>query len=98
MTSGDNATYDGRISERVREVRLMRKLTMTDVADQIGLSVDVYARYEGNRRARGWPVSMLADVADALEVPLSALVPGERVRCTGCGGTLGHARLPAPRN
>lgn len=98
MTSGDNATYDGRISERVREVRLMRKLTVTDVADQIGLSVDVYARYERNQRARGWPVWMLADVADVLEVPLSALVPGERVLCDGCGGTLGHARLPAPRN
>lgn len=93
MTSDDHATYDARISARVREIRLLRGLTQSQVAGQIGISQDVYTRYEKNRRARGWPVWMLADVADALDVPLSTLVPGERVVCEGCGagkGALGH--------
>jgi hypothetical protein len=33
-----------------------------------------------------------------LQVPLAALVPGERVVCEGCGahkGALAHASLPA---
>lgn len=99
MTPEDNETYDARICQRVREIRLLRGLTQTEVADQIGIAPEVYARYEKNRRARGWRVSMLADVADVLGVPLSVLVPGERVVCDGCGaarGPLGNARLSAP--
>lgn len=67
-------------------MRKLRNLTQGQVARQIGLAQDVYARYENDKRARGWPVSMLADVADALNVPLSALVPGERIVCDRCGG------------
>jgi hypothetical protein len=36
-----------------------------------------------------------------LQVPLAALVPGERVVCEGCGaikGALAHASLPAPEH
>lgn len=101
MTSDGESTYDGRISARVREIRLMRGLTQAQVADQIGIAPDVYTRYEKNRRSRGWPVAMLADVADALQVPFVALIPGERVVCERCGavkGGLGHARVPAPGN
>jgi transcriptional regulator with XRE-family HTH domain len=96
MTSDGESTYDARISARVREIRLLRGLTQREVAEQIGIAQDVYTRYESNRRARGWPVSMLADVADALRVPFVALIPGERVVCQSCGavkGGLGDARV-----
>lgn len=99
MTSEGYSTYEARICQRVREIRKLRGLSQGDVAAAIGMASDVYSRYEGNRRARGWSVSTLVDVADALEVPLSALVPGERVLCASCGasaGVLAHARLPAP--
>lgn len=100
MTSDGESTYDGRISARVREIRLMRGLTQAQVADQIGIAPDVYTRYEKNRRSRGWPVAMLADVADALRVPFVALIPGERVVCERCGTDRGvlDARVPASGN
>jgi transcriptional regulator with XRE-family HTH domain len=101
MTPDADMTYDGRISARVREIRLLRGLSQADVARQIGIGRDVFTRHELNQRARGWPVSLLADVADVLEVPLAALVPGERVVCEGCGaikGALAHASLPAPEH
>lgn len=85
----------------MRELRLLRKLTQREVAEQIGIQQDVYARYESNKRARGWPVAMLADVADVLRVPFTALIPGERVVCERCGavkGGLGDARVSAPRH
>lgn len=97
MTSDGESTYDARVSARVREIRLLRGLTQADIARRIGMGTDTFTRYEKNRRSRGWPVSLLADVADVLEVPLAALVPGERVVCDGCGaykGPLRHASLP----
>lgn len=92
-------TYDARIGAKVREIRLLRGLTQNDIAALLGIQDDKFRRYEQGRRALGWPVSLLADVADVLEVPLSALVPGERVVCDACGsakGLLRHARVPAP--
>lgn len=99
MTPDDDATYDGRISARVREIRLLRGISQAELARQIGVTRDVFARQENAQRARGWPVALLVDVADALGVPLAALVPGERVVCQGCGaikGPLAHASIPAP--
>jgi transcriptional regulator with XRE-family HTH domain len=101
MTPDSEPTYDSRISAKVREIRLLRGLSQVAVARQIGLTPDTYQRYELNQRARGWPVSLLADVADALGVPLVTLVPGERLMCQGCGankGTLANARVSAPEH
>lgn len=99
MASDEDLTFDARISAKVREIRLLRRLTQADVAAMIGIKPDNFKRYEQGSRPSGWPVRMLADVADVLEVPLSALVPGERVVCDACGsakGLLTHARIPAP--
>lgn len=99
MTPDEDMTYDERISAKVREIRLLRGLTQDDVAGMIGIRGDNFKRYEQARRPSGWPVRLLADVADVLDVPLSALVPGERVVCDACGsakGLLAHARVPAP--
>lgn len=101
MTPDEDMTYDARISAKVREIRLLRGLTQADVAGLVGIKFDNFRRYEQARRPTGWPVWLLADVADVLEVPLSALVPGERVVCERCGsakGLLAHARIPAPRH
>lgn len=98
MTPDEDASYDGRISAQVREIRLLRGLSQTELARQIGVTRDVFARQENGQRARGWPVSLLVDVADALAVPLVALVPGERVVCEGCGtrrGALAYACISA---
>lgn len=99
MTPDEDMTYDERISAKVREIRLLRGLTQGDVAGLIGIKSDNFRRYEQARRPSGWPVRLLADVADVLEVPLSVLVPGERVVCDVCGsakGLLRHASLPTP--
>lgn len=101
MTPDEGLTFDARISAKVREIRLLRRLTQADVAAMIGIEADNFKRYEQGGRPSGWPVRMLADVADVLEVPLSALVPGERVVCDVCGsakGRLAHARISAPRH
>lgn len=101
MTPDEDMTYDARIGAKVREIRLMRGLTQNNVAAMLGIQSDKFRRYEQGRRALGWPVSLLADVADVLEVPLAALVPGERVVCDRCGsgkGRLTHASIPAPRH
>lgn len=99
MTPDDDLTYDQRISAKVREIRLLRGLTQADVSAMLGLEGDKFRKHEQARRALGWPVSLLADVADVLEVPLSVLVPGERVVCDACGsakGLLRHASIPTP--
>lgn len=101
MTPDEDATYDGRISARVREIRVLRGISQVEMARRIGVTRDVFARQENAQRARGWPVSLLADVADVLEVPLVVLVPGERVMCQGCGtikGPLAHASFSAPEH
>jgi transcriptional regulator with XRE-family HTH domain len=97
MASDTGSTYDSRISARVREIRELRGLSQRQLAELVGLAQSVYARYEKGRR-NGWPVSMLVDVADALQVPLVVLVPGERVVCQVCGtdrGMMRSARVSA---
>lgn len=69
---------------------MLRGLKQSEIAHRIGIDQGTYARYENNQRARGWPVWMLADVADALVVPLVTLVPGERVVCEACGSSKGE--------
>lgn len=101
MTLTEDGSFQDEICSRIRDLRMLRGLTQVDMAQALGVGQDVYSRYEQGIRARGWPIELLVGVADALGVPLVALVPGQRVVCDSCGsarGRLGHARISAPND
>ncbi|WP_019059923.1 helix-turn-helix domain-containing protein [Streptomyces prunicolor] len=62
------------VGERIRTVRLHRKLTQEQLANEIGIDRRSVHRYETARRDPA--LSMLLRIADALDVPLELLVSG----------------------
>ena len=63
------------VGKKVRELRLRAKATQRDVAERSGLTVSYLSRLENERITPS--VRTLRKIAEALEVPVSALFDGD---------------------
>jgi transcriptional regulator with XRE-family HTH domain len=62
------------LGHRLRQLRSKRGLTVSEVANTLGVSVSTYREWENGRAIRGEPYSELAKI---LHVTLSELLTGE---------------------
>ena len=70
----DSSDFDARLGTTIREARLDAGYTQEEIARALGVTPATIARYElGIRRLS---VGTLLQIAAALELPLSRLVPG----------------------
>lgn len=79
VSSGDVDTF---IGERVRSFRKMRGLTLKELSEKLGISFVYLGQME--RGESPWKISMLSDIAQVLNAPLTLLqdptVPFERLQ------------------
>jgi transcriptional regulator with XRE-family HTH domain len=64
----------GHVARRVRDLRLARAVTQEELAAYLGVKRESMSRYESGERAIS--IAMLLDIAEALEQPVSAFLPG----------------------
>jgi transcriptional regulator with XRE-family HTH domain len=76
MTLPDLTDIDTRIGHAIRAARLQTGTKQEDLALMLGLDRTTLSRYEAGSRSA--PISVLIQIAYALRIPLSKLVPGMR--------------------
>lgn len=67
---------DAHVMNNISDIRKMRGLRQNDLADMVGISQPHISRIEGGDE--GPPLSVFRSIADALNVPLSALFADRR--------------------
>ena len=68
-------SLNGRISMRLKELRIVSGTTQKDVADSIGCTATVYSRYE--REEREPDIEMLCRLANYFQVSIDYLVEND---------------------
>jgi len=66
------------IAERIKELREIAGVTVESLAEELGISADVYREYEGG--ACDIPVSLLYEIAGKFNVELTEILTGEGPR------------------
>ncbi len=72
---------DQKVGKKVRELRHQAQMTQREVAERSGLTVSYLSRLENDRITPS--VRTLRKIADALEVPVSALFDGDSEQGSG---------------
>jgi DNA-binding XRE family transcriptional regulator len=70
----------GRLSMRLKELRIQRGVTQQTVADAVGCSTNNYSRYE--RKEREPDTDMLIRLADYFCVSVDYLICHDRIYCS----------------
>lgn len=76
MTIPDISDIDAQIGGAIRAARLQTGTKQEELAALLGLDRTTLSRYEAGTRSA--PIGVLVQIAYALRVPLSELVPGAR--------------------
>ena len=67
-----------KLGEKIKKYRLMRGLTQQELAEMIGTTAPTISKYEKGQR--GVDFDMLANIAEALQVPISAFFEDSEVQ------------------
>ena len=69
----DDNYYFNVIRKNIKKYRKLRRLTQQQLADKCGLTMNYIAKIESDRMQRGFTISVLGRIADALEIDIRLL-------------------------
>lgn len=69
------------IAARVREMRELLEMSQEEIADKLGISVDLYKKYENNEDS--FPISSIYTIADIFGMDFTTLLTGDAPRMGG---------------
>jgi len=84
------------IAQRVKELREISDLTVTEVASQVGVSVAEYEACESGRA--DMPISMLLKLSELYNVDTTTILTGEAPRLSVCAVTRKNMGTPITRS